>query len=59
MIQGGLVFKAHRLVYHSTLGSRGMKKEEKDRIHQWTSLDQSHPADHFKTTLENRTLRLG
>jgi len=26
--QGGLVFKAHRLLYHSTLGSRVRKKEE-------------------------------
>ena len=26
--QGGLVFKAHRLVYHSTLGSRVVKKKK-------------------------------
>ena len=26
--RGGLVFKAHRLVYHSTLGWRVIKKEE-------------------------------
>jgi hypothetical protein len=25
----GLVFKAHRLLYHSTLGSRGIKKKRK------------------------------
>ena len=25
--RGGLVFKAHRLVYHSTLGSRVIKKK--------------------------------
>ena len=25
--RGGLVFKAHRLLYHSTLGSRGIKKK--------------------------------
>ena len=25
--QGGLVFKAHIFLYHSTLGSRGIKKE--------------------------------
>jgi len=33
--RGGLVFKAHRLVYHSTLGSRVIKKkrEEKDARH--------------------------
>ena len=28
--RGGLVFKAHRLVYHSTLGSRVIKKEEEE-----------------------------
>ena len=26
--RGGLVFKAHRLVYHSTLGSRVIKKKK-------------------------------
>jgi len=29
--QGGLVFKAHRLVYHSILGWRVMKKKKKHR----------------------------
>ena len=28
--QGGLVFKAHRLLYHSTLGFRVIKKKKKD-----------------------------
>jgi len=28
--RGGLVFKAHRLVYHSTPGSRVIKKKEED-----------------------------
>ena len=28
--RGGLVFKAHRLVYHSTLGWRVIKKEKID-----------------------------
>ena len=28
--RGGLVFKAHRLLYHSTLGSRVIKKEEEE-----------------------------
>jgi hypothetical protein len=28
--RGGLVFKAHRLLYHSTLGSRVMKKKEEE-----------------------------
>jgi len=27
--RGGLVFKAHRLVYHSTLGWRVIKKKKK------------------------------
>ena len=27
--QGGLVFKAHRLLYHSTLGLRAIKKKKK------------------------------
>ena len=27
--QGGFVFKAHRLVYHSNLGLRGIKKRQK------------------------------
>jgi len=29
--RGGLVFKAHRLLYHSTLGLRGIKKKKKRR----------------------------
>jgi len=27
--RGGLVFKAHRLLYHSTLGSRVIKKKKR------------------------------
>ena len=30
--RGGLVFKAHRLLYHSTLGLRVIKKKKKDRL---------------------------
>ena len=30
--RGGLVFKAHRLLYHSTLGSRVTKKKKKKRL---------------------------
>ena len=30
--RGGLVFKAHRLLYHSTPGSRVIKKKKKDRV---------------------------
>ena len=29
--RGGLVFKAHRLLHHSTLGSRAIKKKIKKR----------------------------
>jgi len=32
--RGGLVFKAHRLVYHSTLGLR-VTKRERDLLHQF------------------------
>ena len=30
--RGGLAFKAHRLVYHSTLGSRVIREEERRRV---------------------------
>jgi len=30
-LQGGLVFKAHRLFYHSTLGLRVIKKRKKKK----------------------------
>ena len=30
--RGGLVFQAHRLVYHSTLGLRVMKKKQKSGV---------------------------
>jgi len=30
--RGGLVFKAHRLVYHSTLGVRVIKKKKKEQL---------------------------
>ena len=30
-VRGGLVLKAHRLLNHSTLGSRSMKKKRSDR----------------------------
>ena len=32
--RGGLVFQAHRLVYHSTLGLRVIKKREEDPFQQ-------------------------
>jgi len=39
--QGGLVFKAHRLLYHSTLGSRVIK--EKKKKYMGTSLVRKRP----------------
>ena len=33
---GGLVFKAHRLLYHSTLGSRVMKKKKEEETAAWS-----------------------
>ena len=38
--RGGLVFKAHRLLYHSTLGSRVIKKKKK--IHKPDSGEHQH-----------------
>ena len=35
--RGGLVCKAHRLLYHSTLGLRAIKKKKKYQRHDWTS----------------------
>ena len=32
LVRDGLVFKAHRLVYHSTLGLRVIKKKKKKKI---------------------------
>ena len=31
--RGGLVFKVHRLLYHSTLGLRVIKKKRRERKH--------------------------
>jgi hypothetical protein len=38
--RGGLVFEAHRLLYHSTLGSRVIKKKKKKRKTKKTKKDQ-------------------
>ena len=40
--RGGLAFKAHRLVYHSTLGLRVIKKKKMDRKHPGS--DMKHPG---------------
>ena len=34
-VRGRLVFKAHRLVYHSTLGSRVIKKKKENWASPW------------------------
>ena len=45
--RGGLVFKAHEMVFHSTLGSTVIKKKEK----KWTQLG-AHPGlDHLPAQL--------
>ena len=38
-LRGGLVFKAHRFLYHSTLGSR-VKKKEKVEVLNETNMDE-------------------
>ena len=43
--QGGLVFKAHRLVYHPTLGWRVMKKKKKLTFDERVVLDRVDRAD--------------
>jgi len=35
--RGGLVFKAHRLLYHSTLSLRVMKKKKKKKKDDWSA----------------------
>jgi len=42
--RGGLVFKAHRLFYHSTLGSRViMKKKKKKKVWELTARQSMTP----------------
>ena len=36
-LRGGLSFKAHSLLYHSTLGSRVIKRKKEDRLSQLDS----------------------
>jgi len=38
LVRGGLVFKAHRLVYYSTLGLRVIKKKKRSR-QKWPELE--------------------
>ena len=39
--RGGLVFKVHRLVYHSTLGLRVIKKKKKKKTAETTPREQA------------------
>ena len=42
---GGLVFKAHRLVYHSTLGLRVIKMKKKNEV--WWVGQRAHALEPF------------
>jgi len=68
--RGGHVFKAHRLVYHSTLGWRVIKKKKKaasNRLFQFLALYQRSPESGdlwfksrpLKTTICHPPLRAG
>ena len=53
--RGGLVFKAHRLLYHSTLGLRVIKKKKKVRL-EHCDLRSRHPyltQSVFQVVLQN------
>ena len=56
--RGGLVFKAHRLLYHSTLGSRVMKKKRRREPggEGWFINSQTRP---LHANEENQTTRKG
>ena len=45
--RGGLVFKAHRLLYHSVLGLRVIKKRKKEVCRKWV---ESRSAVHDEVT---------
>ena len=60
--RGGLVFKAHRLLYHSTLGLRVIQKKEKklDSWHSCASWSRLVPIQGYlahKKQPPSRTLR--
>ena len=63
LLRGGLVFKAHRLVYHSTLGLRVIKKREEETpsLHAASCAfpAEPHPASDFNQPLKTWTLQLG
>ena len=47
-LRGGLVFKAHRLVYHSTLGSRVMMKKKKFKVETWIVEARKRANSHYR-----------
>ena len=48
--RGGLVFKAHKLVYHSTLGWRVIKKKASDREAAYHRNSLSGPSSYLRLT---------
>ena len=56
--RGWLVFEAHRLVYHSTLGSRVIKKKKKRRPRVWSTSASGDPGGAELCTQRNSSLCL-
>jgi len=52
--RAGLVFKAHRLVYHSTLGWRVIKKKKKNRIEAFGADEQSEEGIRMEAAFRPR-----
>ena len=57
--RGGLVFKAHRLVYHSTLGSRVIKKKQRSFLVWLTPSGSENMRMYRGTSLIRNTPLLG
>jgi len=49
--RGGLVFKAHRLLYHSTLGLRVIKKEGEGEKNEARAPNTASPAERLRENL--------
>ena len=56
--RGGLVFKAHRLLYHLTLGLRIMKKKKKERRNATPGEESGNPVKLIGQLPENRVVSL-
>jgi len=48
--RGGLVFKAHRLLYHLTLGSRVTREKRQDWVQTWLLLCSTRPVSTLAAT---------